>query len=181
MTMRPRISLPTLALLATVLLLTAACSGTLRGTDWYRGQNLVTRVTDLQHTDEVGFAEGDKHYVIRPTQGDATLAVVKMEVRNVEGNIAFLSIREDSVTLRDKDQEDYTAINYLERREEVQETHPKENAFSPFLWGDVELPNKCGEPSQPCQLVGWLVFEVPNEVDPLLVLWEAADTIYVRF
>ena len=179
--MRPRTFLTAATVLGLVLLLTTACSGTPRGTDWYRGNNLVTRVTDLQHTDEVGFAEEGKHYVIRPTQENATLAVVKMEVRNVEGNIAFLSIREDSITLRDKDQEDYTAINYLERREEVQESHPKENAFSPFLWGDIELPGECGEPLQPCQLVGWLVFEVPNEVDPLLVLWEAADTIYVRF
>ena len=179
--MRPRTSLPTLALLVTVLLLTLACSGTPRGTEWYRGSNLVMRVTDLQHVEEVRFASGDKHYVIRPSEEGRVLATVKMELQNSEGNIAFLSIREGSVTLRDKDQEDYTAINYLERQVEVQESHPKENAFSPFIWGDVELPGRCGEPLQTCQLVGWLIFEVPEGLDPLLVLWEAADTIYIRF
>ena len=181
--MRPRTSLPTLALLATVLLLTLACSGTPRGTGWYRGANLVMRVTDLQRVDEIRFqfSDDNKHYVIRPKEEGKVLAAVKMELQNSEGNIAFLSIHEGSVTLRGKDQEDYTAINYLERREEVQESHPEENAFAPFIWGDVELPGKCGEPLQTCQLVGWLIFEVPDGLDPLLVLWEAADTIYIRF
>ena len=179
--MRPSTAFPILAFLATVLLLTLACSGTPRGTEWYRGSNLVMRVTDLQQVDEVRYVSGEKHYVIRPTEEGKVLAAVKMEMQNSEGNIAFLSIQEDSVTLRGQDREDYTAINYLERQVEVQESHPRENAFSPFLWGDVELPGKCGEPLQACQLVGWLFFEVPEGLNPLLVLWEAADTIYIRF
>ena len=170
-----------LVLLGLLLLLALGCSSEARGTDWYFGNVLVVRVTDLRQAEEVRFSDGDKHYVIRGSQEGRQLAALKVEVRNREANIVFLSIGKDSVTLRDKGDVGYKPIDYLELRTEVSETHPRENAFSPFLWGDIELPSRCGEPLQACQLAGWVIFEVPRDLKPDLVLWEAADTIYVRF
>ena len=170
-----------LSLLGILLLLILACSSDPRGTDWYFGNTLITRVTDVRRAEEVRFTDEDKHYVIRPIQEGRQLAVVKMEVRTQEANVVFLSIGKESITLRDEDDLEYQLIDFVERREEVSETHPRENVFSPFLWGDVELPSRCGQPVEPCQLVGWVIFEVPRDINTKLVLWEAADTIYVRF
>ena len=169
------------AIIGVLTLLMVGCSGGSLGTDWSFGQALVIRVTDLDRTAEVQFSEGDSHYVIRPTQQDWELAVVKMEVRNRESSVVFLSIDEDAMKLRDRDRAEYFPIDFREQREEVPDALPDENAFAPFLWGEVELPNQCGQPLQNCELTGWVIFEVPKELDPDLVLWEAADTIFLRF
>ena len=168
-------------MIGVLTLLMAGCSDGSKGTDWSFGNALVIRVTDLQRTAEVQFSEGDSHYVIRPAQKDWELAAVKMEVRNRESSIVFLSIDEDAMKLRDKDRTEYFPIDFREQRAEVPDALPNENTFAPFLWGEVELPNKCGQSLQNCELTGWVIFEVPKELDPDLVLWEAADTIFLRF
>ncbi len=188
--MRPRTALPALAFLGVLALLTVSCGGSPRGTDWYFGNALVVRVTAVQRTEEVRFTEGEVHFVIRPSQENTQLAAVKMEIRSREANIVFLSIGQESVSLRDQDDVSYQPIDFRERREVVEvkdeeeeryRKEKREDAFAPFLWGDVELPRKCGEPLLDCQLVGWVLFEVPKGIEAKLVLWEAADTIYVRF
>ena len=180
--MRTRTIILALALLGVLTALMASCSSTARGTGWHFGDALVIRVTDLRQMEDVRFTDSDgKHYVIRPIEEDKQLAAVKLEVRTLETNVVYLSISRDSVTLRDGDSVEYPAIDFRERREEVPETHSRENAFSPFIWGDVELPSKCGEPVQACELVGWMLFEVPRDMEPDLVLWDATDTVYVRF
>ena len=168
-------------IIGVLMLLIAGCGGEPKGTDWSFGQALVIRVTDLDRVAEVPFSEEDGHYVIRPTKQDWELAALKIEVRNRESSIVFLSLDEDAMKLRDKNRTEYLPINFREQRVEVPEALPEENAFAPFLWGEVELPNKCGQPPQNCELVGWVIFEVPKELDPDLVLWEAADTIFLRF
>ena len=171
--------------LGVLLLVTISCSGDPKGTDWYYGNTLISRVTDLRFAEEVGFLDADLHYVIRPNDEERVLAAVKMEVRARDVNVVYLSINEDAVTLRDTDEVEYTPINYLERREEVSNSHDREGVFSPFLWGDIELPSKCADAKtnalMECQLVGWFLFEVPRDFKAKLVLWEAADTIYIRF
>ncbi|PKB67488.1 MAG: hypothetical protein BZY82_03095 [SAR202 cluster bacterium Io17-Chloro-G3] len=172
-------------LLGVLLLLAVGCSGDPKGTQWYYGNTLIARVTDLRFAEEVGFLDEDLHYIIRSSNEERALAAVKMEVRARDVNVVYLSINEDAVTLRDTDEVEFTPINYLERREEISKPHDREGVFSPFLWGDIELPSKCADAKtntlMECQLVGWFLFEVPRDFKAKLVLWEAADTIYIRF
>jgi hypothetical protein len=176
-------SLPAV-IIGVLMLLVAGCGGGPKGTEWSFGQALVLRVTDLDRVSEVQFSDGEGHYVIRPTQQDWELAALKIEVRNSESSVVFLSLDEDAMKLRGKDRTEYLPINFREQREEVPEALSDENKFAPFLWGEIELPNKCalaGQPLQNCELVGWVIFEVPKDMDPDLVLWEASDTIFLRF
>ena len=97
--------------LSILLLVAISCSGDPKGTDWYYGNTLISRVTDLRFAEEVGFLDADLHYVIRPNDEERVLAAVKMEVRARDVNVVYLSINEDAVTLRDTDEVEYTPIN----------------------------------------------------------------------
>jgi hypothetical protein len=168
-------------IIGVLMLFVAGCGGGPKGTAWSFGQALVLRVTDLNRVAEVQFSDEEGHYVIRPTQQDWELAALKIEVMNKESSVVFLSLNEDALYLRDKDRTEYLPIDFREQREEVPEALSDENKFAPFLWGEIELPNKCGKPLENCQLVGWVIFEVPKDMDPDLVLWKASDTIFLRF
>ena len=61
------------------------------------------------------------------------------------------------------------------------ETGPGEDTIIPFIWDDVELPMTCGEPEMSCELTGWMLFEVPRDIKFYQLIWDAADTIYMRF
>lgn len=92
-----------------------------------------------------------------------------------------------SVILRDENSVDYLPIDPLKERREVSQADPadpQENRFVPFIWGNVELPETIqmqegGE--LPAHLVGWLLYEVPRDLQIDRVMWEAADSIWLRF
>ena len=170
-----------LSIIISLLLLSLACSEGPRGTEWSFGNSLIMRVTDLQRVNEIQFSENESSYIIQPSGKNLELAALKMEIRNNESSVVFLSIDAEAVKLRDKDGTEYQPIGFRVRGLDNPNPSAEENKFIPFLWGDLELPNKCGEPLQNCQLVGWLVFEVPSTMKPDLVVWESPDTIFLRF
>lgn len=169
-----------LALLA-IGYLTLLSGGEPKGTEWSFGQSLVMRVTDLQRTEAIRFSERGGHYVVEPTQQGSELVAIQMELQNNESSVVFLSIDDDALKLRAKDRAEYFPVNFRQQAVEVSDALSSEDKFTPFLWGEVELPNKCGQPLQNCQLTGWVIFEIPKDIDLDLVLWEAADTIFLRF
>lgn len=162
-------------------LLSLACAGAPRGTEWSFGNSLIMRVTDLQKVKEIQFSEDGSSYMIQPSGKNLELAALKMEVRNSESSVVFLSIDAEAVKLRDKDGTEYQPIDFRARGIDNPNPSAEENKFTPFLWGDLELPNKCGEPLQNCQLTGWVIFEVPSDMNTDLVVWESPDTIFLRF
>ncbi|MBI4198980.1 MAG: hypothetical protein HY535_00705 [Chloroflexi bacterium] len=170
-----------LALATVGLLALGACGQEPRATEWWFGNALVMRVVDLRRVDEVRYAVGDKHYLIRPSQPDRRLAAAQMEVRNREANVILFNITPESITLRDTESGEYPAIDPFTQRSEVPEGGPAENTFLPFVWGQVELPQTCGQPPMSCQVAGWVLFEVPPAMKVYQLVWEAADTVYLRF
>jgi hypothetical protein len=170
-----------LSIIILLPLLSLACSGTPRGTGWSFGQSLIMRVTDLQRVEDIQFSEDESSYIIQPNGKGLELAALKLEIRNNESRVVFLSIDSEAIKLRDKDGTEYQPIDFRVRGLDNPNPSGEENKFAPFLWGDLELPNKCGEPLQNCQLVGWVVFEVPSTMNPDLVVWESPDTIFLRF
>ena len=127
----------------------------------------------------------DKPYVIRPSQEGRMIAAARVEMRNSQANVVFLSIDAQSARLRDGEFFDYRPLNPFQDRSEVAEALPSDGNLLPFLWGDgidspaVELHQKCGDID--CELVGWMFFEVPSEIEYHQFIWETADTIFMRF
>lgn len=137
-------------------------------------------------TNQRSFTE-DNHYVIRPSQEGRTIAAARLELRNRQANVVFLSIDAQSARLRDGEFFDYRPLDPFQDRSEVAEALPSDGTLLPFLWGDgspnappVDLHKNCGE-NLNCQLVGWMFFEVPSEIEYYQFIWESADTIFMRF
>lgn len=180
--MRYRLFLAVAALAGMAILALPACSGSSSGTDWFFGDSLAIRVKEMRLAEEVRYTDEEgKHYLIRPSQEGRSLAAARLEIRNREANLVYLSVTKDSVRLRDDKYLDYLSIDPLQERRETAETGPRENTLIPFIWGQVELPPKCGEPQMPCELTGWMLFEVPSNIKFYQLIWEATDTIYLRF
>ena len=127
----------------------------------------------------------DKPYVIRPSQEGRMIAAARVELRNRQANVVFLSIDAQSARLRDSEFFDYRPLNPFQDRSDVNEARPSDGTLLPFLWGDgidasaVELHKNCGQDA--CELVGWMLFEVPSDIEYYQFIWESADTIFMRF
>ncbi len=173
---------PALAIIPLAILLMAlsACSATATATDWFFGNTLAIRTKEIRLAEEVRYSDGGKHYVVRPKDSTRTLAVAYLEVRNRQANVVIMSINKDTVRLRDTKYLDYTPIDPLQDRAEVPEAGPREDTMAPFLWGNVSLPQQCGD--QPyCELKGWVIFEVPRDIKFYQLVWDTGDTIYLYF
>ncbi len=153
-------------------------------------------------TNQRSYAE-DKHYVVRPSQEGRMIAAAHLEMRNRQANIVFLSIDAQSARLRDAEFFDYRPLNPFQDRTEVDRAPSSDGSPLPvpyvfigdesapdpkarLLWGDgspnapaVELHKNCGQDA--CQLVGWMFFEVPSDIEYYQFIWETADTIFLRF
>ena len=175
-----------LVILLSLLALSACTTGS-SATDWAFGEALTVRVKEMRLVDEVAYSIEDNHYVIRPSQEGRMIAAAHLELRNRQANIVFLSIDTQSARLRDGEFFDYRPLNPFQDRSEVAEALPSDGTLLPFLWGDgspnappVDLHKNCGE-NLNCQLVGWMFFEVPSEIEYYQFIWESADTIFMRF
>ena len=175
-----------LVILLSLLALPACITGS-SATDWAFGEALTVRVKEMRLVDEVAYSIEDNHYVLRPSQEGRMIAASRLELRNRQANVVFLSIDAQSARLRDAEFFDYRPLNPFQDRSEVAEELPSDGNLLPFLWGDgidapaVELHETCDEAGSPCELVGWMFFEVPSEIEYYQFIWETADTIFMRF
>lgn len=165
-----------------------ACSGTPSATDWFFGDSLAMRVKEIRLVDEMGYALGDGHYVVEPRGGDRVLAAALLQIRNRQTNVVYLSVGKDSFTLVDGSGLVHRPVDPFQQAREVPEAIAGENAMAPFIWADgsefapvVELRSQCGGEGVGCELVGWVFFEVPPGIEFNQLVWEAADTIHLRF
>jgi len=168
-------------LVGLVTMVFTACSATSTATDWTFATSLVVRVKEIRLTEEVRYSSDDgKHYVVKPSQENRTLAAAFVEVRTREANVVYLSVNKDTIRLRDGKYLDYRAIDPFQERSEVAEAEPGENALVPFVWGEVSLPNQCGSTPY-CELKGWVLFEVPRDIKFHQLIWDTGDTVYLVF
>ena len=169
------------------LLALSACVAGSSATDWAFGEALTVRVKEMRLVDEVAYSIEDDHYVIRPSQEGRMIAAAHLEMRNRQANVVFLSIDAQSARLRDAEFFDYRPLNPFQDRNDVDEARPSDGRLLPVLWGDgvdapaVELHDTCDEAGRPCELVGWMLFEVPSDIEYHQFIWETADTIFLRF
>ena len=174
--------------LATVLLAMAACSSTSAATEWTFGDSLAIRTKETRFVPEVRYSIGDKHYLIKPSQDDRAILAAHLEVFNRQANVVYLSINKNTLRLADQNFFEYQPLDPFKDSQEVDKATPRENTLIPFIWADgselapaINMPAKCGQNNENCQLVGWVFFEVPKSIKPTQIVWEAADTIYMYF
>ena len=165
-----------------------ACSGAPSATDWYFGDSLAIRVKEIRLVSEMGYALGSGHYVVEPRGEERVLAAALLQIRNRQTNVVFLMIDKDSFNLVDGNGLTHRPVDPFQQAREVPEAVGGENAMAPFIWADgsefapvVELRAECGGDGVGCELVGWVFFEVPPGTTFDQLVWEAADTIHLRF
>ena len=166
--------------LALMCIATLGCSSTSIATDWHFGEALAIRVKEVRLVDEVSYSFEEEHFRINSTQDGYKIAAALIEMRSRGANIVYLSVKKDTVRLRDGTFVDYSPIDPFEDRIKVSEISSMENAIIPFVWGEVALPQKCGD-LEFCELMGWVLFEVPAEIEFHQLIWDTADTIFLRF
>lgn len=166
----------------------SACSGTASATDWFFGDSLAIRVKEIRLVDEMSYSLAGGHYVVEPRGEGRVLAAALLQIRNRHTNVVYLPINKDSFNLVDSGGLAYRPVDPFQLAKEVPEAVAGENAMAPFIWADgsefapvVELRAECGGSGIGCELIGWVFFEVPPSIEFKQLVWEAADTIYLRF
>jgi hypothetical protein len=178
----------TIAVAGIAIAAISACSGTPTATEWTFGDSLAMRVREVRLVDEMGYALGDGHYVVEPRGDDRVLAAALLQIRNRQTNVTYLAVDSDSFNLVDGNGLAHRPVDPFQQAREVLEAVAGENAMAPFIWADgselapvVELRAECGGDGVGCELIGWVFFEVPPGIEFDQLVWEAADTIHLRF
>jgi len=180
-----------------VLLAVVGCASTGSATDWTFGDSLAIRTKQTRFVQEVRYSiclpAGDPqcqvtHHLIKPSQEDRAILAAQLEVFNRAANLVYLSIHKNAVSLVDQNFFQYPPLDPFTDRSQVDSAGPAENTYLPMIWADgtelapeINMPAKCGQKSENCQLVGWVFFEVPRTVKPTQIIWNAGDTIYMNF
>ena len=159
-----------LVLAVIVALVASVCVG---GSDevgkWYSGRNLHINVAGAERLDEAASTTPEgKYIVLRPQQPGNELAAVFLTVANVRSARTLLHIDRFAAFVVDQEGSRFPLMNPLEG-EEVSTPDPDRDRYSPYLWGDIDLPKDYS-------LGGWVFFEVPKGIKLSHILWEEADS-----
>lgn len=173
---RRRLPWPVLTALAMVLITLGAIVGcgsesTVVAT---RGRVLEVYADVPQVTDRLSYVKDGRHFVLRPKASNRRLAVVKVTVVNRTSTIIPIVIDAEALRLGDRRGERIKALHPFEDAVAVEDSSPDEGKFTPFLWGDLEMPRFF-------QASGWVVFDVPRGLKLGSLFWDEVDTITVDY
>ena len=152
--------------------ISVACGGTDDSAGWTSGRFLWLHIPGAEKTDQVKYDYQGENRILKPKEAGNTLAAVNITVLNNKSSRVMLSMTEDSVLISDMSGNRYPVIDPFEGAEKATEifSPDEENIYSPFLWGDVELLKEF-------QIQGWLIFEVPFNFVPGVIVWEETESI----
>jgi len=173
---------------ATAAIVMVFYTGSSQATDWAFGEALTIRVKEMRLVEEVYYSIEENHYVVRPSQQDKMIAGAHIELRNQQAGFVVLDITETAARLRDSEFLDYQPLNPFKQRTAIDKEAAGEELLVPFLWADgsaetptIQLNQICDAAGSPCELVGWLFFEVPKDIEYYQFIWETGDTVYMPF
>jgi hypothetical protein len=166
--------MPLLGALLAALLLATACVERVEQGVWGWGRILVINAHRPRHVEQVGFQHEGRHWVIRPSQPNHTLAAVLVTVRNDRSTLVSLMVDGKAAYLEDGRGNRWAPLDFTAVRQEAPGPVQPEGVYLPFLWGKIDLP-------QGYQVQGWMLFEVPKGTVITLFGWEQADPIRIRF
>ena len=119
MTLLRRLTFPTMAVLAILLL--AACSDTSTSFGrFYPGRTLVISVVEIKEAPEVRYATIDpekviRHYRLIPLKEDLELVLIRLKVQNHTATSAKFNVNQQGAELRDFDQGSYQPVQVTKR------------------------------------------------------------------
>ena len=172
---------PALLLLPLALV---ACSSSLGGLsvgNGGQGEALIIVVEEIKRLQEIRYQGIDqKHYLVAPSSKDNELLAIRLNVHNKEATTILMTVDEDAVELNGYEAgENYKLLDVTPQNQEivraVEESHPSENRYVPFIAGKV-----LGGLPKGHSLIGWVVFEVPKGTSIREMRWGEGDTVYIR-
>ena len=173
-----------LALLVPLLVLACSDSGLLPVGKGTRGETLILSIEKMKRVPEIRFKGLDEaHYLVTPASKGNELVILRLNVYNQQASTIVLTVDEEAAELRGFEQgEKFSILNlYLSSGDLVaqdtvrfvDDTHPSEDLYVPFIAGPIELPQRNS-------VIGWVVFEVHKGIKLRELRWAAGDVLYVR-
>lgn len=135
------------------------------------GRGLTMNVRDLQRVDGIVYRDLDgEFYNVGPVQEGHYLATVLITIWNERSGLLSLNVATDSALLDGRDQMEALVVDPYERRVKLESEPAALSPTLPFLWGPSTLPKGFN-------ISGWMVFEVPDEMEILELEWEQVDAL----
>lgn len=135
------------------------------------GRGLTMNVRDLQAVDGIIYQDEDfKHYSVGPAQPGHQLVVAQVTIWNNRSGRLSLFVNEEAALLQGADGREVDALDPYGRRVELSEAPTALSPHLPFLWGPSDLP-------QDFNISGWMVFEVPDDLEVTRLEWEQVDSL----
>jgi hypothetical protein len=161
-------------LAATVTLLIAtACSGDsgeISGLT-LAGRGLTMNVSNVQKVDTLTYQDVDSlYYSVGPVEPGYDLVVAKVTIWNTRSGRLSIFVDGDAATLEGSEREKAFAIDPYQRRHVLASAPSDLGHYTPLLWGPSDLP-------QDFNIIGWMAFEVPEDVDIKVFRWEQVDLL----
>jgi len=174
-----RLSMPALpALVAVVTLvgvMAAACGGGESDALTFTGRNLEIRFERPVETKRVFFTANDNQYLLEVANPGTRIWAVKLDAINRRVNIAKLRVDSGSIEIGNGSAgQRFKALSPFETAAKFTGEMPKDEIFTPLLWGEFEL-------ERGFQAGGWIFFEVPAGTEINTLWWSSADDIIGRF
>ena len=173
-----RRGLALLSVAAAVMLTLTACGG--GGEDFEfpavkRGNNLTLVVNGLEEPEEIYYQDVDfAIYALRPSNPDNKLVALNVQVFNGRSNTVIMNVGDEGYVLLDKKGDEYKSLNPFGEERRLSPAKPANAKFFQFIWGKFEIPKDNS-------IVAWLVFDVPKDVEPNQLRWNALETVFVPF
>ena len=166
------------ALIAIVAVVAAACSS---GKEEpllpavRQGNSLILSVSVIEEPDILYYQDSDFGiYSIEPSAGDRKLIALKVQAFNGRTSTSIMNVDEEGYTLLDKDANAYPSLNPFGERRRLSPSPPNNEELRQFIWGVFEIPLNNA-------ITAWAVFDVPKDVEPYQLRWNALETIFVPF
>ncbi len=161
--------------LVALVAVAAGCGGSSDSGGWTTGRVLLLYIPGVEKVNEVAYlSENGDHFVIRPSQSNKKLAVVSTTVSNQKSARVLLTLDENTAYIGDGKGDRFPMLDPFKNATGVASPGHNEGKYVPFLWGNVEL-------LKGFQVQGWFVFEVPEDFEPSMLLWEETESIRARF
>ena len=144
-----------------------------------KGDSLIVIIQRLERVQEIRFLGADGvHYLVKPEADGNELIAARIGVHNDEATRVLLTVDKESAELRGfEGDERYAPLGMYDldslmdtHVRMVEDTHPSENRFVPFLAGPISVGCMDGLPEDH-SVEGWMVFEVPRGVKLKEMRW----------
>ena len=143
-----------------------------------KGLNLEITINEINRIPAIRFSSsGDSQYSVTPSGSGQELVVLHVDVFNIGGENASLTLDGDSVELRGFGPNEIFRLLDLsvENTDNVKTTSPDASVdrHTPFLAGPIEVPPGGSKR-------GWVAFQVPKDIRIKEMRWDAQEVIYLK-